>query len=332
MKVHIMNSQKFELPTFIDQYIFNKLGAKYAPDFEKFNKNLEHNKEEVLEYLGTYFPRSFAESYLIFNNIFTNKTISNIYPKQEDINILDIGSGTGGNLSGLLYSFIEQFGTNFNFNIFVVDGNQEALQILGRIVQKFQLEYDLRISIRSNYITFETICDLYQEVKQHFEVKFDFIISSKMINEIIAQDRNAYYDFYEYFIDELKDKGLLMLIDVTAKIKEWDYLPIILNKQTNKFITNYKEDYKTLIPTSCSVHEINCTHNCFSNQLFSLTHSNKQNDLSKITYRVIGKIDFVESILSHTKVADIIGQTENGCKYCQCITDNLNENAFELKT
>lgn len=325
-----MNIQKFELPTFIDQYIFNKLGAKYAPDFEKFNKNLEHNKEEVLEYLGTYFPRSFAESYLIFKNIFANQTIFDFFQSQEDVNILDIGSGTGGNLSGLLYSFIERFGTNYNFNIFVVDGNQEALIILVRIVQKFQLEYGLRISIRSNYITFETIYDLYQEVKKHFEFKFDFIISSKMINEIIVEDRNAYYDFYEYFIKELKDQGLLVLIDVTTMIKGWDYLPIILNKQTNKFITNYKEDYKTLIPTSCSIHETNCTHHCFSNQLFSLAHSNKQNDFSKITYRVIGKIAFVESILSNTKIGDIVGQTKNEYKYCQYDTTNLNQNAFEI--
>lgn len=327
-----MSVQKFELPSFLDQYIFNKLNAKYAPDFEKFNKNLEHNKEDVLEYLGTYFPRSFSESYLIFENIFENQTIYDFYREKEDINILDIGSGTGGNLSGLLYSFIERFGTNYNFNIFVVDGNQEALKILGRIVQKFQLEYDLRISVRSNYITFETVYDLYQEIKEHFESKFDFIISSKMINEIIVEDRNAYYDFYEYFIEDLKDQGLFVLIDVTAKIKEWDYLPIILNKQTNKFITNYKEDYKTLIPTSCSVHEINCNHNCFSNQLFSVTHSNKQNDLSKITYRVIGKVDFIENILSNIKVADIVGQTENGYNYCQYTTDNLKENAFVLKT
>lgn len=325
-----MSVQNFELPSFIDQYIFNRLGAKYAPDFEKFNKNLEHNKKEILEYLGTYFPRSFTESHLIFKNIFENQTIFKCFQKQDDINILDIGSGTGGNLSGLLYSFIERFGTNYNFNIFVVDGNQEALQILEKIVQKFQLKYGLRISIRSNYITFETIYDLYQEVKEHFEFKFDFIISSKMINEIIVEDRNAYYDFQEYFIEELKDQGLLTLIDVTAKIKEWDYIPIILNKQTNKFITNYKEDYKTLIPTSCSEHETNCTHNCFSNQLFSLTHSNKQSDFSKITYRVIGKIEFVENILSDIKVADIVGKTENGYKYCQCITNNLNENAFEL--
>lgn len=327
-----MSVQKFELPSFIDQYIFNKLNAKYAPDFEKFNKNLGHNTEDVLEYLGTYFPRSFIESHLIFENIFENQTIYSFYQKQEDINILDIGSGTGGNLSGLLFSFIERFGTNYNFNIFVVDGNQEALKILGRIVQKFQLEYDLRISVRSNYITFETIHDLYQGVKEHFESKFDFIVSSKMINEIIVEDRNAYYDLYEYFIEELKDRGLFILIDVTAKIKEWDYIPIILNKQTNQFITNHKEDFKTLIPTSCSVHETNCSHNCFSNQLFSVTHSNKQSDLSKITYRVVGRIDFVESILSNAKVADIIGHTENGYKYCQYITDKLNENAFVLKT
>ena len=50
----------------------DKLKGKFAPNYTKFNKNLNHHKDDVLIYLGTYFPRSFAETYSIFNNILQN--------------------------------------------------------------------------------------------------------------------------------------------------------------------------------------------------------------------------------------------------------------------
>ena len=84
-----------DLPVFLDNYIFKKLKAKYAPDHTKFNKNLKHDEVDVQTYLGTYFPRSFAETYSIFNNILLNDIVKKTTRKNKEINILDIGSGTG---------------------------------------------------------------------------------------------------------------------------------------------------------------------------------------------------------------------------------------------
>ena len=64
-----MNNKSVILPEWIDDLIFRVLSAKYS----RKNKDLvvlEWKEDEVLSYLGTYFPRSFAESYYIFFKLF----------------------------------------------------------------------------------------------------------------------------------------------------------------------------------------------------------------------------------------------------------------------
>ena len=52
------------LPQWLDNLIFNELNAKYCPSFSTMT-NIDDDKEKTLNYLGTYFPRSYAESYTI---------------------------------------------------------------------------------------------------------------------------------------------------------------------------------------------------------------------------------------------------------------------------
>jgi len=320
------------LPQFIDDYIFNKLQASFAPDFTKFNKNLNHNKGDVLIYLGTYFPRSFAETYSIFNNILQNDIIEKTNKEKEEINILDIGSGTGGNLSGLLLSLIENISQKTNINIVAIDGNKEALKFLEKVVFQIQLKYNLNLSLNCHYVAFETITDLYDNSKQFFEPNFDFIISSKMINEIITKDNDSYFNYYHHFAKYLNNKGLLLMLDVTTKI-EVDYMPILLNKQTNRFIQENEGTYKTLVPTSCAEFDIACKQDCFSNNHFVVSHSKKKNDRTKITYRVIGKREFVTMILAKIeKKGSVVGWDNVGNqKYCNFINSTSNiQSAYKV--
>ena len=316
-----------KLPVYIDELIFNKLNAKHEPDYAKFNKNLHLNQDENLIYLGTYFPRSYAESYLIFENLFNNSIINKTYLDKQEINILDIGSGTGGNLLGLLMSIIENLSNKININILAIDGNKEALEILQKIVFKIQIKYNLNISLNCQYISFESIDELYQNSKVYFEKSYNVITTSKMINEILHDDNNAYYKFCDYYLPHLGDDGFLSIVDVTMKINS-QFLPIILNKQLNKFIKNNVENYKTIIPTSCYINEEICSEDCFTNNIFYISHSAKQNDISKITYRILVNKEFADNILDRIEVGSIVGQIQNKTKYCYHTSEKNSITAF----
>ena len=317
------------LPFCLENLIFNKLQAKYEPDYSKFSKNLDLNEEEVKIYLGTYFPRSYAESYCIYKDLLNNQIIKEIYSKKTEINILDIGSGSGGNLIGLLFALKENLPQNININIFTIDGNQKALEILNKIVFKIQAKYNLNINPQSQFITFNSIDELYQNSKLYLDNSYDFIVTSKMINELLENDKNAYYDFCDYFTNHLSENGFLTLIDVTMKVNS-SFLPIILNTQINKFMKD-NNSFKTIIPTSCNLYEDKCKEQCFTNNIFYISHKEKQNDISKITYRVITHNDFANEILSEITIGGLVAETQLGNKYCCHMDKDLDINAFKVQ-
>jgi len=105
------------LPKWLDKYVFEDLLAKYEPDFEKFDYNLEHSIDDLLVYLGTYFPRSYAEAFCIYEDLFLNQIIGKENKQKEELNILDIGCGTGGNLLGLLIAVKKEFSDISKINV-----------------------------------------------------------------------------------------------------------------------------------------------------------------------------------------------------------------------
>ena len=67
------NNSTVILPFWLDDFIYSQLGATYC----KRNQDmviLEWNCQQILEYLGTYFPRSFAEGYTIFQKLIEDKS------------------------------------------------------------------------------------------------------------------------------------------------------------------------------------------------------------------------------------------------------------------
>lgn len=58
------------LPQWLDNLIFEQFGAKYCRSNADMTV-IDWDKNDVLNYLGTYFPRSYAESYCIFTEFMT---------------------------------------------------------------------------------------------------------------------------------------------------------------------------------------------------------------------------------------------------------------------
>jgi hypothetical protein len=299
---------KTALPAWLDDFIFDHLRAEYAPDFRKFDYNLELTKEDNLKYLGTYFPRSYAESFCIFDNIFQNAVFQNVLSEKQSLNILSIGCGTGGDLIGLL-TVIEKYSHSVSeVKIWAIDGNKEALAILEEIIQSFRSQTSKRVELHTIENTFSSIHDI--NTRHIEDVLFDFILSFKMICEIVSAsvgtNNNSYYHFTIKFVPMLSDIGLCLLLDVTTKTEHnYSFNPILMNLQVNQALLEL-EEYQTLLPLPCSIHEQTCVEQCFTQQVFQVSHKQKANDISKVCYRLIGGVEFVNTLLDYKEDAKYI--------------------------
>lgn len=299
------------LPKWLDNFIYNDLGAEYAPNFQKFEYNLDLTKEENLKYLGTYFPRSYAESFCIFDNIFQNKVYKNFILSKDIFNILSIGSGTGGDLIGLMTVIDKYCPVSIPINILTIDGNENALSILGKIVDRFKTVFSRKVTLTIQPYMFPSIANFDMSVNEIGLMKFDFILSFKMINEIISNGKgacdNSYYDFIIKFLQLLSNEGLCTLLDVTTKAEHTTFNPILMNWQINQALQNLN-DYQTLLPLSCNNYEKICSEKCFTQQKFYISHSRKIKDISKVSYRVIGKMNMVNMLLNNRETTKYILQ------------------------
>jgi hypothetical protein len=300
------------LPTWLEQSIFVKHNAKYAPNHEKFDMNLNLTREELKVYLGTYFPRSYSESFCIFDNLFKNKKYKSL-AKKETINILDVGSGTGGNLIGLLVS-LNKYGLAIKeVNIVALDGNKEALEILSDLIEDFSITSTFKINLKTVSQHFTSLKDLYCSEDENF----DFIMSSKLGCELIANGWTKFYhDLTIFCLPKLTSTGLFLMLDVTTKVASM-FNPILMSEQINKAVKILGK-YKSLIPISCGEFEFNCAGNCFTQRTFFVTHSHKRKDKSKVTYRVIGNTDFVNQFSMYNKEFQYINIFEQGNISLRC--------------
>ena len=259
------------LPHWLDDYIFNHLKAK----FKKKNSDLvvlEWNRDDILGYLGTYFPRSYAESYFIFSNYLgKDREIG----KNGEISIFDFGCGTGGELVGLICAIKETKPNITSINVRALDGNQHALNLLEQILEKLSQQLSLNIQFRLTPIVIDDFYDL-DIVTSIINQKFDVFITFKAICEFVTrqqfEEKNPYSHIITSFKPKINDNGIMCLADVTtySDISN-DWLPKMMDRgiSTQGFSLVDK--------------------NSGYNESFTITHSLKQRDISKIAWRILKK-------------------------------------------
>ena len=76
------------LPKWLDEILFKELEANYCPTGTDMSV-IDWDKSDILNYLGTYFPRSYTESYCIFSNFF--KAHLEDWNSRSSISIFDFG-------------------------------------------------------------------------------------------------------------------------------------------------------------------------------------------------------------------------------------------------
>lgn len=304
------NSVEIKLPSWLDDYIFKRLNAKYQPSFTRFSYNLDLNKEECKVYLGTYFPRSFAEGFMTLDSILHDPSIISILTSKQVIKILDFGCGTGGELLGFLHAIENHVKANLSVKIIGIDGNHYSLRMLEKIFNCYNSRDRNKVEFVVAPCFIESQSDLYT-ISNIIGTDFDFIITSKAIGEFQGKKRiedNGYEFFAHIFAPLLGKTGIMVIIDVTTK-NEHDglFLPQIMNNGVNSFISKSQGLFKSIAPCTGQSLLGPCKHRCFYKKDVYITHSAKVNDHSKFTIRLIAR---TELDLDETYVREVFRNQE----------------------
>lgn len=292
---------KTVLPHWIDKKIFNEYQAIYAPEHARYEYNLNLNEEELKVYLGTYFPRSYAEMFCIIDNLMQNTCLKETL-KQDEISVLDCGCGTGGELLGLITA-IGRHLPHAKINITAIDGNDGALAILKDLVDN-NPNKDVQVALSTFSQTLRSIEDV---ERLAFEKRYHFVLCDKMVCELISKEvlpTNAYAIMAKKLTTFLRENGLLIMLDVTTKDEHSGYFyPQLMNYAINDYVRKSRT-IETLLPLSCACHD-KCRDFCFIQQTFNVSHSHKSNDESRVCYRVLCKKSFKAAIMQGIETANL---------------------------
>ena len=175
-----------DLPKWLDKIIYNDFKAIFDPHPQDVVYNPDQPYEFVKIYLGTYFPRSYAESFCMVNNLFENSNyLSSIYTLEE-VNILDFCCGTGGEIIGLIDILQSKLPNLKRINIDAFDANPDAIcflyHLMESVVASGNIVVDININPQGIFVSSEQeLSDLVNLTN----VQYHFIVSFKALNEFI---------------------------------------------------------------------------------------------------------------------------------------------------
>ena len=234
--------------------------------------NINDDYSMTLNYLGTYFPRSYAESYQIFTSYFLQNDTK--FSNKQQLSIFDFGSGTGGEIIGLI-TVIEKFLPNVrDVRIWALDGNPDAISLYHKVLSEFRKQSTLEIVNYSWPIKIDNLDDLESLDFALKDNSYDIILSFKSICEFVSKRRFEDDNPYEYIAQimqpRLNAEGLLLIEDITTySDASGECLPKMMDAGIKK--------------AGCKV----IAENEGYNQTYTVSHSRKQNDVSKVAWRMI---------------------------------------------
>lgn len=245
------------------------------------------------------------------------------------INILDIGSGTGGQLFGLLQAIQEKLKPKV-VRIFSVDGNKDALYIQkniynyfsNKVVNNYSLQYypyHKEFLNADDYLGY--ITEKYSDI--------DIMLSFKFLSETIKPNESGFYaETLKAAEKVLRLDGVLCLVDTTNPIGDNDFVPLYANREIHRYINNTPDTtLRCILPTCCAKNikkcRRQCTERCFTSFLVPVNYapsSEKRASKGKITYKLFIKQSSSDN--SENLVYDTDCQGEcmvNGRQYCRCM-------------
>ena len=259
-----------QLPSWVDSFIFDQLGGQFLRSNADMTV-IDWNREKILNYLGTYFPRSYAESYCIFKQILTD---SQLFCGRKMLSLLDFVCGTGGEIFGFAVALSECRPEIKSLRVKAIDGNQFALNRFDDIREEFNKHYPLQILSNPSAVHIEDFYDL-SILDSILADNYDVIISFKAVCEFVTkqqfEEKNAYEHLSKFMLPRVSKHGTMLLVDVTSKnnvSQEW--LPTMMDRG--------------LAAAGASVIARNRRHK----DTFTFYHAKQVGDISRIAWRLIG--------------------------------------------
>lgn len=267
--VEKLGDNHIKLPQWLDDLIYKDIKANHQP-CRKDMVVLNWDRTEIIKYLGTYFPRSFAESYCVFTKYFEKH--NDVFAKETTINIFDFGCGTGGELFGLLFAIMENLNV-LTIKIKALDGNFYALRLLEEILQRFRNSYHKDIYLNLMPLRIDDLYDM-SLVEPCIPTDNHIILIFKSICEMASlrqfDERNPYQHVLNIMLNKLSYNGIICLADVsTFNEEQQEWLPKLIDKACKE--------------AGLKV----CMRNDNYNEMFFVSHSCKPIDSSKISWRIL---------------------------------------------
>lgn len=319
---------KVNLPRDLQGLIFGELEARYQRDYSMVQCNLDASTNDLRIYLGTYFPRSYAEAYVIAGKLMENCELRKAWMRKQQIRILDLGSGTGGALLGFLQGLRKKLSFGYKqVKVLSLDGNNMALDLQQRLIHGYAGD----MQWCSQQLVITCIDDFRSSVKnvaRNIADEYDVILCFKFLNEMyrgkVDNNEIRYYaGLMELAEDLLGKDGILVLSEVTDQLPTGEYIPNVIACEQAAYVQQGHHALRCILPVSCGRWGGCCQipSKCFTQQVVYVNHQKAQNDCSKFSYRVMARRLLAEKVLASVPTADIycvfLGKDGGHAVFCQ---------------
>lgn len=280
-----MEALSSNLPAWLNNFIYNEVGAKENCDWRKARQNLNNSHAENIDYLATYFPRTFTEICHIVKSMKNLTQYFDAISSKNSFRILSAGCGTGGDICGLIHA-LHTLKPQATFEVSLFDGNADALTICRKILKKLSEQENISIVIRTDIVREIHGKADFREIRESFSEQ-DIIITSKFLNEVLGYFPHAYYHFVSAFSKLLSEDGIMIINDVICKAYCEEFVPTYMNWDLNAAVRD--KDLSSVLPLPCRANR-NCNnHECYSRF--------PNGEYSDFTLRVICGETFADRIL-----------------------------------
>lgn len=251
------------LPRWLDEYIYQANSSEFGQFHDRFMARDLPQDELSGRYLGTYFPRSYAESRSIFTSCLSSRP--NCLKDKTEVSILDFGCGTGGDLFGLIDTIMEYRPSVQKFTVLWCDSSNDACSVFRPLLARWRQQNPGKmLSGRASICEVHAIDDYQKHANAALQLcpgGCDIVTSFKAINEVYQGGYNGqpYKEFYDVFWPLVKIDGVFCVEDLTFRhpndpTGEW--MPNLLGKipleMTASPVNNSVDHHRFPVQTSCN--------------------------------------------------------------------------------